>query len=70
MTEVERQGWYVVPALPSPTRRVAAAIRRIVLGIGSRDAHLMVEGWGRTIVEALGWAIVIALDAHARRVRV
>jgi len=47
MTEVERQGWYVVPATLSPNRR-AAAIRRVVLG----------------------WAIVRALDAHARHVSI
>lgn len=65
MTEVERQGWYVVPTpMPSPPRRAAAAIRRVVLGIGSRDCHVTVDGWGRTVVEALGWAIVRALDAH------
>ncbi len=71
MTEVERQGWYVVPT-PSPSthRRAAAAIRRVVLGIGSRESHVTIDGRGRTVVEALGWAIVRALDASTGRAAV
>jgi hypothetical protein len=71
MTEVERQGWYVIPTpTSSPSRRAAAAIRRVVLGVGSRESHVTVDGRGRTIVEALGWAVARALDAHARPVAV
>lgn len=71
MTEVERQGWYVIPTpTPSPPRRAAAAIRRVVLGVGSHESHVTVDGRGRTIVEALGWAVARALDAHARPVAV
>jgi hypothetical protein len=65
MTEVERRGWYVVPTTAPPPRRTAGTFRRVILGIGSPDSHLTVVGWGRTIVEALGWAMVRALDATA-----
>ena len=71
MTEVERQGWYVIPtAAPSPPRRAAAAIRRVVLGVGSRESHVTVDGRGRTVVEALGWAVARALDAHTRPIAI
>jgi hypothetical protein len=60
MTEVERQGWYVVPT-PTPSTP-----RRVVLGIGSRESHVTVDGRGLTVLEALGWAVVRALDAHTR----
>ncbi|MEA2526006.1 MAG: hypothetical protein QOF73_3233 [Thermomicrobiales bacterium] len=66
MTEVEHRGWYVIPtAAPTASGQASDDLRHVVLGIGSRDAHVTVEGWGRTVVEALGWAMVRALDAIA-----
>jgi hypothetical protein len=63
MEEVERRRWYVVPASPSAQGGpFVGAFRHVVLGVGSTDSHVTVEGWGRTVVEALGWAVARALD--------
>ena len=68
MDVVERRGWYVIPATPSSSSgRYADASRHVVLGVGSVDAHMTLDGWGRTFVEALGWAVVRALDSVERR---
>jgi len=64
MAEVERHGWYVIPTAPlSASIEQAPALRRVYVGMISNESHVTVSGDGSTIIEALGWAVVHALNA-------
>jgi hypothetical protein len=64
MAEVERRGWYVIPTTPltSSIDRTPTS-RRVYVGMITNESHITVDGDGPTIIEALGWAVVHALDA-------
>lgn len=64
MGEIERRGWYVIPTAPlSSSLDHAPAARRVYVGMISNESHVTINGDGPTIIEALGWAVVHALDA-------
>jgi hypothetical protein len=64
MGEVERRGWYVIPtAALSTSIDETPTFRRVYVGMISNESHVTVSGDGSTIIEALGWAMVHALDA-------
>jgi hypothetical protein len=64
MAEVERHGWYVIPTAPlSSSIDQMPALRRVYVGMISNESHVTINGDGPTIIEALGWAVVHALDA-------
>jgi hypothetical protein len=67
MAEIERRGWYVIPTTSlAPAIDEAPTNRRVYVGMISNESHVTIDGNGPTIIEALGWAMVHALDATTK----